>query len=227
MAARFQLTFDCADLDRQARFWAEALGYRLEDPPAGCDDWDAYWRSVGVPEEELGAGVDSIVDPDDAGPRIWFQKVSEGKTVKNRIHVDLHASGGRDLPLETRKERVDAEVARLVALGATRRRTLTEPGMDRYAVAMSDLEDNEFDINRPRLRLLLDLSARSPLPGSAPGRRRDVDGMSAGCSAGRRRFTVRGRAGGAVVALRIGPVGRGHARAPGFTGIGGVARPLA
>ncbi|MEU0519408.1 VOC family protein [Streptosporangium sp. NPDC006007] len=146
MAARFQLTFDCADPDRQARFWAEALGYRLEDPPAGFDDWDAYWRSVGVPEEELGVGVDSIVDPDGTGPRIWFQKVSEGKAVKNRIHVDLHASGGRDFPLETRKERVDAEVARLVALGATRRRTLTEPGVDHYAVAMSDPEGNEFDV---------------------------------------------------------------------------------
>lgn len=147
MAVRFQLTFDSLAPDRQARFWAEALGYRLEDPPAGFDDWDAYWRSVGVPEEELGGGVDSIVDPDGAGPRVWFQRVPEGKTVKNRMHFDLHVSGGRELPLATRRERVEAEVSRLVALGATRRRTLAEPGVDHYAVAMSDPEGNEFDIN--------------------------------------------------------------------------------
>ncbi|MEV8630684.1 VOC family protein [Streptosporangium sp. NPDC051023] len=146
MAPRFQLTFDCADPDRQAHFWAEALGYTIEDPPAGFETWDAYWRSVGVPEEELDGGDDSIVDPDGAGPRIWFQKVPEGKVVKNRIHFDVNAGGGRSVPLATRKERVEAEVTRLVALGATRRHTLGS-GLDHYAVAMVDPEGNEFDVH--------------------------------------------------------------------------------
>ncbi len=50
-------------------------------------------------------------------------------------------------PLDVRRERVEAEAARLVALGATRLRTLTEEGLDHYAVALLDPEGNEFDIN--------------------------------------------------------------------------------
>jgi hypothetical protein len=34
-----QFTFDCVDPARQATFWAEALGYRLQDPPPGFDSW--------------------------------------------------------------------------------------------------------------------------------------------------------------------------------------------
>jgi catechol 2,3-dioxygenase-like lactoylglutathione lyase family enzyme len=69
MATRIQVTIDCADPNRLARFWAEALGYRLEEPPAGFDTWQAYWASRGLPEEELEDGYDSIVDPDGIGPR--------------------------------------------------------------------------------------------------------------------------------------------------------------
>ena len=147
MATRFQVTIDCADPDRLAHFWADALGYRIEDPPAGFDSWTAYWRSVGVPEEELDEGSDSIVDPDGRGPRLWFQKVPEPKVVKNRLHFDLSVSGGRSVPLELRKERVEAEADRLVRAGATRVRALQQPGVDHYAVAMLDPEGNEFDIN--------------------------------------------------------------------------------
>jgi hypothetical protein len=106
MPVKYQVTIDCADPDRLARFWAHALGYQPEDPPAGFESWRVYWRSVGVPEEELDDGVDSIVDPDGAGPRIWFQKVPEGKVVKNRLHFDVRGSGGRSVPLATRKEQV-------------------------------------------------------------------------------------------------------------------------
>ena len=59
----------------------------------------------------------------------------------------MTASGGRELPPDVRCERVEAEVGRLVALGATRGRVLSEEGMDHYAVAMRDPEGNEFDIN--------------------------------------------------------------------------------
>ena len=147
MAVRYQLVIDCADANRLARFWADALGYRFEPPPEGFTNWDDYWREVGVPEEELGIGDDRIMDPDGHGPRIWFQAVPEGKTVKNRLHLDIGASGGRSVPMEVRRQRVDAEAARLATLGATIVRSLQEEGLDHYAVAMLDPEGNEFDIN--------------------------------------------------------------------------------
>ena len=147
MAVSFQLVIDCADPERLARFWAAALRYEVEPPPDGFASWDDYWRDVGVPDEDLGIEVDSIIDPGGAGPRIWFQVVSEPKTAKNRLHLDICASGGRAVPMATRRQRVDAEARRLTALGATMIKVLAEEGLDHYAVAMKDPEDNEFDIN--------------------------------------------------------------------------------
>ena len=147
MAVNFQLVMDCTDPERLSRFWAAALRYELEPPPEGFATWDDYWRDVGVPEEDLGIGADCIIDPGGAEPLIWFQVVPESKTVKNRLHLDVHASGGRAVPIATRKERVDAEARRLTDLGATTIRVLEEEGTGHYAVAMKDPEDNEFDIN--------------------------------------------------------------------------------
>jgi hypothetical protein len=154
MAAGFTLVIDCADPDRLARFWAAALGYVIEPPPVGLASWDEYWRAIGVPEEDLGIGEDRIVDPEGRGPGVWFQVVPDHKAVKNRLHIDIHASGdrlftgaGRQIPLEVRKQRVDAEASRLAALGATQVAVLSEEGLDHYAVAMRDPESNEFDIN--------------------------------------------------------------------------------
>ena len=149
MAVSYQLVIDCADPDRLAHFWAEALHYVIAPPPEGFADWDEFYRSIGVPEDELGLGdtVDRIQDPNGEGPPIWFQVVPEKKSIKNRIHIDVNASGGRDAPLETRRERIEAEAARLASLGATRLSTLDVEGMDHYAVAMTDPEGNEFDIN--------------------------------------------------------------------------------
>ena len=53
-----------------------------------------------MPGEDLGAGADRIFDPQGPGPRIWFQAVPETKAVKNRLHLDIHASGGRTVPIE-------------------------------------------------------------------------------------------------------------------------------
>jgi hypothetical protein len=147
MAARFQLVIDCRNPEPLARFWAAALGYEFEPPPEGFATWDDYWRHVGVGEEELGMGLDCIIDPDGRGLRIWFQVVPELKTVKNRLHLDIHVGGGRTLPIETRRQRVDAEAERLVGLGASFVQVLSEEGVDHYAVAMQDPEGNEFDIN--------------------------------------------------------------------------------
>jgi hypothetical protein len=145
--SKFQIVIDCADPDRLAHFWAAALGYKIAPPPAGFETWRTFWISKGVPESEAGEGDDRIVDPTAAGPAIWFQQVPEGKAVKNRLHLDIHASGGFTVPLVTRRLRVDAEADRLEGLGAIRLGSLEEPGVDHYGVAMQDPEGNEFDIN--------------------------------------------------------------------------------
>ena len=97
--------------------------------------------------------MDSIVDPGGEGPRIWFRPEEDAKAVKNRLHIDIHVSGGRtvlegrSVPLATRRERVDAEARRLVDLGATLTVVMSQDGVDAYAVGMKDPEGNEFDIN--------------------------------------------------------------------------------
>ncbi len=71
----------------------------------------------------------------------------EGKTIKNRLHLDISVGGDRSVPIETRRARVDDEVQRLVGLGARMTRVHAEPGLDHYGVAMTDSEGNEFDVN--------------------------------------------------------------------------------
>jgi hypothetical protein len=130
-----------------ARFWAAALGYELAPPPDGFATWNDYYRDLGLPDEYLVDGADRISDPDGHGPSIWFNTVEAAKTVKNRLHFDIHASGERTDPIETRRKRVDAEASRLAALGATISGPMGSEDVDHYAVGMRDPEDNEFDIN--------------------------------------------------------------------------------
>jgi catechol 2,3-dioxygenase-like lactoylglutathione lyase family enzyme len=145
VATSFSLTIDCSDPDRLTAFWAEALGYKVKDPPAGFDDWLTYFRSIGVPEQELREATDVyLVDPDGVGPQFFFQEVPEGKVVKNRLHLDLRVSGGREVPMATRRQRVDAEADRLVRAGATRLHVSDGPEVDHYFVVMQDPEGNEF-----------------------------------------------------------------------------------
>jgi predicted ATPase len=150
MAKTLQLTVDCADPGRLTRFWATALDYRIQPPPGGFESWNAYWRSVGVPEEELDDerdASDSLIDPTGAGPRIWFQVVPEGKRGKNRLHLDITVSGGRSVPIETRRQRIEAEAERLVGEGATRMYVGELEGLDHYGVTLQDPEGNEFCLN--------------------------------------------------------------------------------
>ncbi|MFE9258405.1 VOC family protein [Streptomyces sp. NPDC006879] len=143
-----QVTIDCADPGRMVAFWAEALGYVPEPPPGGHASWGAYWEEMGVPAEELEGArenvAESIVDPQGRGPRVWFQKVPEPKTVKNRVHLDLKVGGGRSVPLAVRTERVEAKAQRLLAAGAKVLRVMDEPEMGVYAVVFADPEGNEF-----------------------------------------------------------------------------------
>ncbi len=120
---RLQITLDCADPAVLVAFWSAALGYVVEPPPAGdC--------------------AHSIVDPTGTGPRIWFQQVPERKTVKNRLHLDLEVGGAS--PFVRRQALVDAEVARLVGLGATVLGRSTTAARDHYGVVLADPEGNEL-----------------------------------------------------------------------------------
>ena len=141
MAIPFQVTFDCADPDRLADFWAGVLEYKKQDPPTGYITWPAFLVAQGVPED-LWDTRSAIVDPEGRGARIFFQRVPEPKTVKNRVHLDVSVSGGPSVPIEERRARVDGAVARVVDLGATRVRAFDEGS--EYFVVMRDPEGNEF-----------------------------------------------------------------------------------
>jgi Glyoxalase-like domain len=139
MGKTVQVVFDCARPGPLAEFWAAALGYVVQPPPPGYASWEALLRELRVPETEWDARS-AVVDPQGAGPRIFFQRVPEGKTVKNRVHLDV-PSGGDPRELG-HLEVVRAEVARLAGLGATELRTVDEP--TGFAVVMCDPEGNEF-----------------------------------------------------------------------------------
>lgn len=141
MATRVQVVIDCADPDRLATFWASALGYKLQDPPDGFGSWEEFLTKIGVPEDEWNK-ASAVVDPDGVGPRLYFQRVPEEKAGKNRVHVDVNVGGERGTPIEERRKRVDAEIERLKAEGATVLRPVEEH--DEYWVVMQDPEGNEF-----------------------------------------------------------------------------------
>jgi hypothetical protein len=138
------VVFDCADPDRLARFWAQALGYKLQDPPQGHQSWEDWLRDQGIPQERWN-DANAVVDPDGRGPRIFFQRVPEAKTTKNRVHLDLNVTGGPAVPLEERRGQVDAEVERLLGLGASRLRVVEEQGG--YWAVMQDPEGDEFCVH--------------------------------------------------------------------------------
>ncbi len=142
MARDVQVTVDCADPAALAAFWAEALGYRVQDPPAGFASWEQALEALGVPPERRN-DASAVVDPDGAGPRLFFQRVPERKQGKNRVHLDVRAAPG--LEGEARMAALEAQAARLVARGATRVRR-HEPDLPLSAghLVMADPEGNEF-----------------------------------------------------------------------------------
>ena len=142
MASKVQVVLDCADPGAQARFWAAALGYVVQPPPTGHASWDDFLRELGVPEDRWN-DKSAVVDPDGKGIRIFFQRVPEPKTVKNRVHVDVQV--GAEVPPEGRAARVATEVGRLVGLGATEQKVVDEMG--EHWVVMQDPEGNEFCVS--------------------------------------------------------------------------------
>ena len=136
---QFQVTFDCADPERVGRFWCEALGYVLPPPPAGFASWEDFDRTL--PEEHQGTAF-ACVDPTGVGPRLFFQRVPEGKVVKNRLHLDVRVGAG--LAGDERVAALEAECARLLPLGATRVQLLRADGINESCLVMQDVEGNEF-----------------------------------------------------------------------------------
>ncbi|MFH9075492.1 VOC family protein [Streptomyces alboflavus] len=136
---KIQVTFDCAEPERVARFWCEVLGYVAPKPPEGFTTWDDYHQSL--PPEQRDSWF-ACSDPSGVGPRLYFQRVPEGKVAKNRVHLDVRAGTG--LVGEERLATLEAECARLVALGAVRVRLLPADEENESCIVMQDVEGNEF-----------------------------------------------------------------------------------
>ncbi|SEM64509.1 VOC family protein [Streptacidiphilus jiangxiensis] len=140
MARTVQITFDCGDPAALAAFWAEALGYRLQDPPPGFSTWDEALDAMGVPPGRRN-DASALIDPDGVGPRVFFQRVPEGKAAKNRVHLDVRAAPGAD----DRMAALEAEADRLSTLGAKRvQRFEPAPPLELGHIVMTDPEGNEF-----------------------------------------------------------------------------------
>ena len=140
MYTKIQIVFDAAEPEKLAEFWELALGYVVEPPPEGSESWEDFARSIGLPEEELGE-VASRIDPAGEGPRLYFQPVPEGKSGKNRVHLDVQVAG-REVRGEERKRLVSEKVERLVQAGASiAGETDTARGS---SIVLRDPEGNEF-----------------------------------------------------------------------------------
>lgn len=150
MSREVQVTFDAHDPRALSTFWRDVLGYVHPAPPgvelpAGADPlaaWDDFLERVGVPEDQRNSSS-AVEDPDGDGPRLFFQQVPEGKSAKNRVHLDVRAAPG--LRGADRMAALEAECDRLVALGATRlQRHEPSPPMANGHIVMADPEGNEF-----------------------------------------------------------------------------------
>jgi hypothetical protein len=141
-ARQLQVTFDCAEPERLARFWCEVLGYVLPPPPEGFATWGDF--NLSQPPADQGSWS-ACVDPSAVGPRLFFQRVPEGKVVKNRVHLDVRVGTG--LVGQERLTTLEAECARLVALGAVCVRILRADGVNESCIVMQDIEGNEFDLD--------------------------------------------------------------------------------
>jgi Glyoxalase-like domain len=139
MGPSLQIVFDANDVPRLVAFWERALGYQVQPPPPEFETWEDFAREKGIPEEQWD-GWGALIDPDGKRPRIFFQRVPEGKTAKNRVHLDVNVGEGLDG--EDRNKRVKQEADRLEGFGATRQREAFERG--EFWIVMQDPEGNEF-----------------------------------------------------------------------------------
>jgi hypothetical protein len=131
MARAIQITVDAAGPRKLAEFWCEVLGYIEQPPPPGFETWEAALDAFGIDRSDPDRAF-AIVDPDGVGPRLFFLKVPEGKTAKNRMHLDVHVD-----PAE-----LHSRADELVALGATFVAEFDEP--EGRWITLRDPEGNEF-----------------------------------------------------------------------------------
>jgi hypothetical protein len=118
-----EIVIDCHDTAAQAAFWAAALGYHVlytEEGQVEIGPWESE-------PPDLAEQVRRAPTP----PTLVFVTVPEGKTVKNRLHLDIRPV---DCPQET-------EVRRLLGLGA---RPADVGQGDKPWVVLADPEGNEF-----------------------------------------------------------------------------------
>ena len=140
MSYPFQLTFDRHDIETMMRFWAVALSYSVQEPPEGFSSWAEFATNQGTPEALWPAAV---IDPAGKGPRMFFQPVPEGKTAKNRVHLDINVSEGAESNADGRRLAL-AHADRCVNAGATLATVFDCD--DGWHIAMLDPEGNEFCI---------------------------------------------------------------------------------
>jgi hypothetical protein len=139
MTTGFQVTFDAHQPEPLARFWASVLGYVEQPPPPGFADADEYLASLGYPPD-WRTRFFAIVDPEQRLPRIYFQRVPEGKTAKNRVHLDVNAGAG--LAGDERRAAVRRRADEVIERGAIEQREDAETG--EYWIVLLDPEGNEF-----------------------------------------------------------------------------------
>jgi hypothetical protein len=137
MPPTIQIAIDCADPHALARFWAAAAHYEMEDHHDGIEriiaaGYATLDDTIEIDGRRAWKIAAACHDPRGHGPRLLFQQVPEPKTVKDRIHLDLHFDTGDG----------EAEVARLIELGA-RRLWDGQQGPQTW-VTMADPEGNEF-----------------------------------------------------------------------------------
>lgn len=142
MDRRLQIVLDAHDPRALGDFWAQVLGYVQDPPPDGFATWDEALTAWGLPEDRWNDAY-AIVDPEGAGPRLYLQKVPEGKTAKNRLHLDvgMPGAGGRGTPPD--RDATRARALELEALGARQVREFDD-AMQGYWIVMQDPEGNEF-----------------------------------------------------------------------------------
>jgi hypothetical protein len=85
---KIQVVFDAAEPDKLGEFWGLALGYVLQPIPPGFDTLEDFFESIGVRGWKWGDSY-ALVDPDDEGPRVYFQRVPEGKDTCVKVGFKL------------------------------------------------------------------------------------------------------------------------------------------
>ncbi len=140
MGISAQVTFDAASPRALAEFWAIALEYEMDPPPPPFGSWPEALEAWGLPADSDDANA--ISDPAGTGPRLYFQRVPEGKVAKNRVHLDIGVGRGIESPDE-RWSAVTTHVERLVAAGAAVVEERRNDFGDHWMV-LTDPEGNEF-----------------------------------------------------------------------------------